>query len=150
MVVVNIPMRRLVTTLATSAIVVLPVVSASGCELTQNKTPPLAPSSIKQEILHTTPLEGSGPFQVVTSILTLASGASTGRHIHHGLESGYILNGEVGLINDDQPPRYFSAGDSFVTYRDLPHTVTNPGTAPSIILVTWTVDSGNPTTQTFG
>ena len=148
--VVNIPMKSLVTAVVGGALLMLTVVGTSGCELTQNKTPPLSTSSIKQEILHTTPVEGPGPLEVVTSILTLASGASTGRHIHHGLESGYILNGEVGLISDDQPPRYFSAGDSFMTYRDWPHTVTNPGTAPSIILVTWTVDAGEATAQALG
>ena len=126
------------------------VAGATGCELTRTKTPPQPGVTVRQEVLHTIPVEGSAPQHVVTSITTLPSGASVGRHLHHGLECGYVLAGQIELINDGQPSRYFSAGDSFLTYRDLPHTVRNPGTEATTVLMALVVDADEPTTLPLG
>lgn len=143
-------MRSLVTNLASGATLALVLAGTSGCGITENKAPPPETAAVKQEFLHTIPFEASGPLHVVTSVINLPSGTSTGRHCHHGLEYGYALNGAIELINDGQPTRYFSAGDSFVTYRDLPHIVTNPGTVPATILAIWMVDADEPRTESFG
>ncbi len=143
-------MRKLVTVLITSVALILVSAGASGCELVQNKPPPQEIDTVKQELLHTIPLEAAGPQHIVTSVITLSSGASTGRHVHHGLECGYVLDGEIELFNDGQPPRHFSAGDTFVTYRDLPHNVTNPGTEDAAVLVAFVVDADKRTTLSFG
>ncbi len=142
-------MRRLVTILASGAISILAVV-VGGCGLVHDQALPQESANVEQELLHKTSLEAHGSVYVVTSSITLQSGASTGRHVHSGFESGYVLNGAVELMNDGQPIRYFSAGDSFVTYQNLPHIVTNSGTEPATILVTLVVDADEPTTLSYG
>jgi quercetin dioxygenase-like cupin family protein len=143
-------MRTLVTILAGCAILILVLAGTNGCELTANETPPQETEAVKQEVLHTIPYEASGPLRVVTSVITLPSGASTGRHIHHGLEYGYVLNGAVELISDAQPIRYFLVRDSFITYRDQPHIVTNSAAASAAILAIWMVDADRPASQSLG
>ncbi len=87
---------------------------------------------------------------MVTSVLTLQPGGTTGRHVHNGLEVGYVLDGDIELVSDTEALRYFSAGETFVTYPDLPHTVNNRHEKPAHILATMIVDTGKPATQVVG
>jgi quercetin dioxygenase-like cupin family protein len=143
-------MRNLGGSLTYAVMFILVVAGTSGCDLTRTKAPPQNGVTVRQEVIHTIPLEGSAPQHVVTGITTLPSGASTGRHIHRGLECGYVLTGQLELINDGQPARYFWAGDTFLTYRDLPHTVRNPGTGVTTVLSALVVDDGEPATLPLG
>jgi uncharacterized cupin superfamily protein len=44
----------------------------------------------------------------------------SGRHTHPGLETSYVLDGEVTLTIDGQPPKVYKAGDAFqLVYRQL-------------------------------
>ena len=52
-------------------------------------------SSVVRDILQTTPIEADGPQEAVTGVVVFPPRSSAGHHIHHGVESGYVLSGEV-------------------------------------------------------
>ena len=41
------------------------------------------------------------------------AGGAAGRHTHPGVETGYVLEGELDLLIDGQPPKKLKAGDSY-------------------------------------
>lgn len=102
---------------------------------------------VERDILQTVPVESPTPQHAVTGIVTFAPGSSAGHHLHHGIESGYVLDGEVEVLVDGQPGHVFRAGETFVTTRDHPHISRNPGTVESHALVTWVVDANRALTE---
>lgn len=44
-----------------------------------------------------------GPQEAVTGVVVFPPGSSAGHHIHHGVESGYVLSGEVEVVKDGVP-----------------------------------------------
>jgi hypothetical protein len=50
-------------------------------------------------------------YTTVTAIAEVPAGAS-GRHSHPGVETGYVLEGELELVIDGQPPLKLKAGES--------------------------------------
>ncbi|MFX9688404.1 cupin domain-containing protein, partial [Acinetobacter baumannii] len=51
-------------------------------------------------------------YNTVTAIAELPAGAAAGRHTHPGAETGYVLEGELELLIDGQPPKKLKAGES--------------------------------------
>jgi quercetin dioxygenase-like cupin family protein len=49
----------------------------------------------------------SVPQNAVTGVVILPPKGSAGHHLHHGIESGYVLSGEVEIIIDGEPGRIF-------------------------------------------
>jgi quercetin dioxygenase-like cupin family protein len=107
--------------------------------------PPPDPTVIRN-ILQTTPVEAPVPQNAVTGVVIFPPKASAGHHLHHGIESGYVVSGEVEIIIDGQPGRIFHPGETFVTTRDHPHVSENPGDVEARAIVTWVVDADQPLT----
>ena len=65
----------------------------------------------KRTLLQTTVFPGS---QYVTALYTvdIDAGATVPRHTHPGLETIYILEGEIDLMIEGQPDRHLKAGNS--------------------------------------
>lgn len=72
------------------------------------------------------------------------SGASSGWHIHHGVEIAYILEGDFDLIVGTGPIQHFHKGDSVRIDRDVPHRATNVGIGPGALLITYLKDKAGP------
>src|SRR6187200_675816 len=53
-------------------------------------------------------------YKTVTGLAEVAPGHASGMHTHPGVETGYVLDGEVLMIVEGQPDRTLKAGDSFV------------------------------------
>jgi hypothetical protein len=49
----------------------------------------------------------------VTAIAEVPAGVCAGRHIHPGIESGYVLEGDVVLKLEGKPEQTFKAGQWF-------------------------------------
>ena len=52
-------------------------------------------------------------YTTVTAIAEVPAGGAAGRHSHPGIETGYVMEGELTLEIDGQPPKVLKAGDSY-------------------------------------
>jgi quercetin dioxygenase-like cupin family protein len=88
-----------------------------------------------------------GPTPGYTTILveaTIDAGVPVGRHTHPGVESAYVLEGGFELPIQGQATRTIKAGDGFQIPPDTPHAGGKPGSAKSVILITYVVEKGKP------
>src|SRR5476649_1207849 len=49
-------------------------------------------------------------YNTVTAIAEVPAGGAAGRHTHPGMETGYVLEGELELLIDGKPPLKVKAG----------------------------------------
>jgi quercetin dioxygenase-like cupin family protein len=85
--------------------------------------------------------------EVVTQQATFAPGATSGWHTHPGYLTGTVVSGQVVRYGTDCSSETFNAGQSF--YETGAHTfvVKNPSsTVPAVVMVTFVVPGGTPTT----
>ncbi len=71
-------------------------------------------------------------------------GFGTGRHTHPGEELTYILEGEIEVRVDGQPPRIIKAGETFFLPAGVVHEGVNTGNAKVKVLATYIVEKGQP------
>ncbi len=71
-------------------------------------------------------------------------GVATGRHTHAGEELTYILEGQIELRIDGQPPRVVKAGETFFVPAGLVHEGVNTGDGKAKVLATYIVEKGQP------
>lgn len=74
----------------------------------------------------------------------IAPGASTGRHTHPGDEIDYVLQGQIEITFDGQPPHQLKAGDALVIPMGTVHNAVNVGSAPAMISAVFVVEKGKP------
>jgi quercetin dioxygenase-like cupin family protein len=94
-----------------------------------------------------TPLQKSDfpeGYSIVTVSAELAPGASAGRHTHPGAEIGYVLDGEVDLIVQDQETKHLKAGDSWQIAPGVPHDAKVIGDKPLKFIGIYVVDKTKP------
>ena len=82
--------------------------------------------------------------EAVVARVDVAPGGKAGRHTHPGDEISYVLEGEVTLLVDGQPPRQVKAGESFVVPAGVVHDAHNNGTTPTKLLGVYVVEKGKP------
>jgi quercetin dioxygenase-like cupin family protein len=82
-------------------------------------------------------------YNVVTAIAEVPAGGASGRHTHPGAETGYVLEGELELEIDGQPPLKVKTGES---YQIPPGAVHNAkaGDKPFKVLGIYIVDKTKP------
>lgn len=71
-------------------------------------------------------------------------GVAAGRHTHPGEELGYVLEGELELKIDGQPPKIIHAGETFFVPAGLVHDGVNSGKGKAKVLATYVVEKGKP------
>jgi len=81
---------------------------------------------------------------VILGTAELRPGAAAGRHFHHGLEVGYVLEGTAVLEVEGQPPVALKAGDAYHVPANRPHDVKNAGSLPARALAVYVVEKGKP------
>src|SRR5580698_7311602 len=72
----------------------------------------------------------SGGHQAVIASVTIAPGATAGRHTHPGEEIAYVIEGEGEVLIEGQPPLHIKAGDGFVIPAGAIHDAHNTGAVP--------------------
>lgn len=82
--------------------------------------------------------------EAVVARVEVAAGARAGRHTHPGDEISYVMDGEVTLLVDGQPPRKLKAGESFVVPAGIVHDAHNEGAEPTRLLGVYVVEKGKP------
>src|SRR5262249_16522296 len=84
---------------------------------------------VTRQVMQTTDFPSG--YQTVTGVATLAPGACAGAHIHPGLETSYMLEGEITLKVDGKSDQKFKAGESFQVPIAAKHDACNAGSAPA-------------------
>lgn len=83
--------------------------------------------------------------EIILGTAELPAGSVIGWHVHHGDESGYVLNGTLILKTRGQPDRVLKAGDHFFNPQGAVHSlVAAPDGDGGVALSTWVVDKGKP------
>src|SRR4029077_3416 len=106
-------MKKLITGFAAMAFTVVATVA-----LAQTPAPP-ANDPIKRTPLQKTEYP-EGHFTYVMMV-EIAPNATIGRHTHPGIESSYVLDGNLDLVIEGKPPQAFKAGDSFTVPHNAAH-----------------------------
>jgi quercetin dioxygenase-like cupin family protein len=89
-------------------------------------------------------LTGAPNMEVISSLTTFKPGDEFPRHLHHGVELGYVVQGTMVQV-PGQAPREMKTGDPIQNLRDAVHggfKVIGPGNL--ILFTVHSVDKGKP------
>jgi quercetin dioxygenase-like cupin family protein len=87
----------------------------------------------------------SAPGRVaVQAMAEFDQGAAVGKHTHPGEELTYVLEGQIELRIDGQPPRTVKAGEVLFVPAGQVHDATNTGSGKARVLATYIVEKGKP------
>lgn len=100
-----------------------------------------AAAGFKRTVLQKT--EFPDKYSTILVLVDIDPGAVIARHTHPGVESSYMLEGEIELAVKGQPTRTLKAGDGFQIPPETPHGGRN-GNKPSKVLVTYVVERDKP------
>jgi quercetin dioxygenase-like cupin family protein len=82
-------------------------------------------------------------YNTITAIAEVPAGGAAGRHTHPGAETGYVLEGELELVIDGQPPMKIKAGESYQIPEGAIHDA-KAGDKPFKVLGVYVVKAGEP------
>ena len=89
-------------------------------------------------------LSGAAGMEVITSISEYKTGEVIPRHLHHGIETGYVLQG-ASIQLPGQAPTRMETGAAILNLRDVPHAGFKVvGPEPLRLLTVHIVDKGKP------
>jgi quercetin dioxygenase-like cupin family protein len=84
--------------------------------------------------------------EIVVQQARFAPGAYSGWHVHPGYVTATVVSGQVVRYKTDCTSETFSAGQSFYETAAHPFIVKNESKADAVVLVTFVVPGGTPTT----
>jgi quercetin dioxygenase-like cupin family protein len=97
---------------------------------------------ITRQLMQTT--EFPAGYTTVTGIATIAAGSCAGPHIHPGLETSYMLEGEIILKIEGKPDQKFKAGESLQVPIAAKHDACSTGNTPAKVLIVYVIERGKP------
>ena len=83
-------------------------------------------------------------YNTITAVAEVPAGGSAGRHTHPGIETGYVLEGELNLLIDGQPEKTLKAGDSYQIPAGGVHDANAPGAKALKLRGVYVVDQTKP------
>ena len=128
----------------TGLLVVAGMVGGSALGIALDRTVLAQQSGITRTVLQRVDAPGSTSHEAVMATAVLAPGASAGRHMHHGVELGYVLEGTVVFEHAGRAPVTKKAGEVFDNANGAAHDAKNAGTTPAKILAVYLVEKGKP------
>ncbi len=115
--------------------------SLTATSFAQN--PPVSPSPVKRTIISRVDVPGSN-YEVITAILEVAPGFKAGKHIHPGIASGYVTEGQFWLAIEGQPEKILNPGEGQAVPDRAVHNEGAVGDKPLKAIVTYVVEKGQP------
>ncbi|MFE1600109.1 cupin domain-containing protein [Methylobacterium sp. ID0610] len=107
------------------------------------QSPPAATAGVKRKIL--SQVDGPVPgYTTIVAEVEIEPGVLVARHTHPGIESGYILEGEIELPIEGQPTKVLKTGDAFQVPPNTPHAGARSGGTRVRITSTYVVETGKP------
>jgi quercetin dioxygenase-like cupin family protein len=97
-------------------------------------------SGLKRTVLRT--IEYPPGYSTVTVVVEISPGNCTGRHTHPGVDSGYVLEGDLLLKIDGKPDQSAKAGGSYEVPAATPHDACT--VAGLKVLDTFVIEKGKP------
>ena len=89
-------------------------------------------------------LSGAAGMEVISSITEYKKGDVLPRHLHHGIETGYVLQGSMVQL-PGKAPMMLETGAPILNLRDVPHGgYTIVGDQPLKLFTVHIVDKGKP------
>ena len=82
-------------------------------------------------------------YETVVGSADMPPGAAIGRHTHHGVEFGYIAEGEVEFTVDGEKPYRLKAGGFYRIEAGKVHDARSVGGSAKAV-ATWVVEKGKP------
>ena len=110
----------------------------AGAAQAQQANPP----PIKRTPLQKFDVPGTA-YETVIGIAEIVPNVMIGRHTHPGPESGYVLEGEMVIMIDGQPPKELKAGMSYQIPSGAIHDARSGGKGAKVI-ATYVVEKGKP------
>ncbi|MCX7306358.1 MAG: cupin domain-containing protein [Hyphomicrobiales bacterium] len=101
-----------------------------------------APAGIKRTPLQA--IDFPGGYRTVTGLAEIAPGGASGPHTHPGIETGYVLEGEVLMQVEGQPDRTLKPGDSYLIPAGAKHDVKSVGSVAARAFSVFVVDKAAP------
>jgi quercetin dioxygenase-like cupin family protein len=83
-------------------------------------------------------------YNTITAIAEVPAGGAAGRHTHPGIETGYVLEGELNLLIDGQPEKTLKVGDSYQIPAGVVHDAKAHGDKAMKVLGVYVVDKTKP------
>lgn len=105
------------------------------------------PSFAQAQTIKRTPLQkfdvpGTN-YETVIGIAEIVPNVNIGKHTHPGPESGYMLEGEMTLLVDGQPPQELKEGQSYKIPPGAVHDA-KTGSKGAKVIATYVVEKGKP------
>ena len=105
--------------------------------------PPAATPGLKRKILS----QIDGPMAGYVTIIAeveIDAGVMIARHTHPGIESGYVIEGNIDLPVQGRPTVLLKAGDGFQVPPNTPHAGAKNGDKMTKVVSTYIVEKGKP------
>jgi quercetin dioxygenase-like cupin family protein len=118
------------------------VVGFAANETFAQGSPATTAKGVTRKVLSRTDGPAAG-YETIIMDVTLDPGAAVGRHTHPGIESTYIMEGELELPIQGKPTQMLKAGEAFQVPPETPHAGGKPTTAKTR-LVNYIVEKGKP------
>jgi quercetin dioxygenase-like cupin family protein len=106
-------------------------------------TAPAQSPGIQRQVLQRT-AEAGGEREVLLVRIEIAPGVAAGRHSHHGVETGYLLEGEAVMEVEGEAPRRLGPGDTYLIPAGRIHDARAVGARPVTVVATFVVERGKP------
>ena len=84
--------------------------------------------------------------EVVTQQATFQPGAASGWHTHPGYLTGTVVSGQIVRYGTDCSAQTFTQGQTFYETAAKTYTIRNESSDPAVVMVTFVVPGGTPTT----
>ena len=88
--------------------------------------------------------DANGTQEAIIGTAEIAKGATVAKHTHFGTESTYVVQGELELRVDGEPPHRYTAGQAFQVPIGKAHEAVNVGNGPAKLVAVYVVDKGKP------
>ena len=82
-------------------------------------------------------------YETVIGMAEIVPNVNIGKHTHPGPESGYMLDGDMTLLVDGQPPLALKAGESYKIPSGAVHDA-KTGAKGAKVIATYVVEKGKP------
>ena len=119
------------------------IFAAAAAAAASQPVPPSPPPTSVPIVTYDVPQDKGGQ-EVQILKRTFPVGSSSGWHVHPGVETAYLLSGEMLLEMAGRQPMRLRAGDSFTAPRGVAHNGRNPGKIPARMVITYVIDKGAP------
>jgi quercetin dioxygenase-like cupin family protein len=105
------------------------------------QTQPAPTAGITRTVIQSTDLNET--HMTVLATLEIAAGTPVARHTHPGIESVYVVEGELELSVQGQPDKRFKTGEGFQIPPNTPHGGRN-GDRATKLAITYVIEKGKP------